>query len=522
MAILNSSLQDIKEYSFDSVWFHTKSTYSTKKRTQSRRKKRELSSTFAKILFGTSSNEKSAEQVNVLKLKTVENLLLIEKHTTLFEDLLDIVNNSMQFQSGLHSTLQHNFRNLTVWLDGATNRTISTLESHELYTKFIELSFILMFSILEFRENQRKLFEAITNKSGIIHLIPPKIFQIKLSEISASHDANGFQLPLPLNGNNLPTFYEITTTESQIINNTFVVRFSVPLVENRQYILYKVMSIPYRNTTNDLYNFVVTRHEFIGIDTLNTTFVTLMTDDVKKCHQINDTNLLCYLSSPIHLINNNLNCEINLLLKSNLTSNCEFRTDELAEELWLKLEQPNTYLYTLPKIVPIDIQCIQSNDTLFLQDSGVISLKSGCKMKTNLIELITFHSIEACNNFNFTIIPKVNISSHIAAIRHTEHMQIPSLTLPNYTINNDWIKIQEIKHNLQSDIGVAIDAAEKVLGSVVSSDKSVNEIILTLAVIVITIAIIYTCIKYSVSTGISILVFIVLVGVTTTIVLYVT
>lgn len=522
MEILHSSLKEIKEYSFNSVWLNSKSK-PTDKLSHSHRKKRELSSTFAKLLFGTSSSDRSAEQVNVLKLQTVENLLLIDKHTTLFQGLLGVVNNTVQFQSGLHSTLQNNLSNLSVWLDNASNRTISTLESHELYSKFIELSFIIMFSILEFRENQRKLFDAITSKSSIVHLIPPKIFEKKLSEINESDDAHSFHLPMPLNGKNLPKFYEITTTESKIINNTFVVRFSVPLVENRQYTLYKVTSIPYRNKTSDLYNFVVPRHEFIAVDLLNTTFVTFIADEVNKCHRMNDTNLLCYLNSPINMINNNVNCEINLLFNTNITSNCELRTEIMDEEFWVKLEQPNTYLYTLPKIVAIDIQCPHSNDTLYLQDAGVISLKSGCRIKTNRIELITFHSIEAYHfPHNFTLIPKINISTQIATIQPIKNAPIPKFLIPNDTSNDDWIKVEEIKHNLQVDIEVAIDAAEKVLHSVVNTDKSVNEIVLTLAVIVIAIAVIYTCIKYSLTTGISILIFIILVGVATTAVLYFT
>lgn len=519
MEILHSSLKEIKENSINNVWINIKST-SVNKMSRSHRKKRELSSTFAKLLFEAASNERGTDQVNVLKLQTVENLLLIDKHTTLFEGLLDVVNNTMQFQNGLHTTLQYNFSNLTLWLDSTSNKTISTLESHELYTKFIELGFIIMFSILEFRESQRKLFEAITTKSGLFQLIPPRIFEKKLSEITLSDDTKDFHLPMALRGENLPKFYEITTTESEIVNNTFVVRFSVPLVENRIFVLHKVASIPYRNATNDLYNFIVPRHEFIAIDTFNATFVTLSADNVKKCHRINGTNLLCYLNSPINMVNNDLGCEINLLLNKNVTSNCEFRTERLIEEFWMKLEQPNTYLYTVPKIVPIEIQCSQLNETQFLRNSGIISLKPGCKIRTDRVELITFHSIESNFAHNFSSAPKINVSSEIASITRIEVSPIPSFKLLNNTSDQDWIKVEEIKHNLEVEIGIAIDAAEKVLSSVVNSNKSVNEIVLTLAMIVIAIAVIYTCIKYSLTTGISVLIFMILVGLATTGILY--
>lgn len=519
MEILHASLNEIKEYSIRNhlVWLQNNNLKLLR-----RRKKRDLSGAFAKLVFGSSSStdENAAIQMNMLKLQTVENLMLIDKHKTVIDALLNVVNNSMQFQSDLHAKLQNSFDNLTNWLNQTTNKTTVAIQSHEIHAKFIELSFVVMFSILEFREKQRKLFDAISMKSTIFQVISPKVFEMKLREVNENSDGGGERLPMPLTINNLPKFYEITTIEREIVNETFVCRFSVPLVDTQTFELYKTIPVPYRSAANDTaYNFIVPRNEYIALDASNATFLTWTANDLKRCHRLNGTNLMCYLNSPINMAKNSMGCEINLLLGRNSTRNCEIYRENSLDEFWVKMNQPNTYLYALPSAMPVVIQCPRSNSSIYLQNTGTISLKSGCRIKTSRIELITFHSIESNISHNLMQPSKIDVSSEIANVTQINLTPIPLVTLPNNSNSNDWIKVEEIKHNLQMEIGIAIDAAEKVLNTVVHSSQS-NEILLSLAAIVVAIAVIYTCIKYSLTTGICILLFVILVCLTTTIVHY--
>lgn len=531
--ILYASLEEIKEFSIQNhmVWFHHMKSPSVKhvdtsnnlKILHRRRKKRDLSNAFAKLVFGSSSSNdgNSAIQMNMLKLQTVENLLLIDKHKTVIDALLNVVNNTVQFQSDLHTKLQNSFDNLTEWFNHTANKTNVAIQSQELYAKFIELSFVVMFSILEFRENQRKLFDAISVKSTAFQLIPPKMFEMKLREVSESGSSDGgAHLPMPLTMKNLAKFYEITTIEREIVNETFVCRFSVPLVDATTFNLYKAISVPYRNDTQ--YNVVVPRYEFIALDASNSTYLTWTANDLKRCHRLNGTNLMCYLNTPINVAPNSVGCEINLLLGREFSKNCEFRRENSMDEFWVKLEQPNTYLYALPNIMPVVIQCPQSNTSIYLQNTGIISLKSGCRIKTSRIELITFHSIEANISSHHLMqpkSPKLNVSSQIPNATQINLAPVPIVALPNNSNFDDWIKVEEIKHNLQMEIGVAMEAAEKVLNSVVNSSQS-NEILLSLAAIVVAIAVIYTCIKYSLTTGLCILLSVILVCIATSIVHY--
>lgn len=540
MEMLNASLDEIKEFSIQNhmSWFHMKSPSTTKNtvendnlhQQQRRRKKRDLTSAFGKLLFGSSSSndESSAIQMNMLKLQTIENLMLIDKHKTVIDALLNVVNNSRQFQSDLHTKLQMSFDNLTDWLDHSANKTAVAIRSQEMYAKFIELSFVVMFSILEFRANQRKLSDAMAMKSTVFQLISPKVFESKLREVSESECSDVLdcaKLPMPLTMKNLPKFYEITTVEREIVNDTFVCRFSVPLVDTTAFDLYKTISVPYRNASNDTetkFSFVVPHSEYIALDALNATYLTWTASDLKRCHRLNGTSLMCYLNSPINVAANSMGCEINLLLRRNFSRNCEIRRETAIDEFWVKLEQPNTYLYALPHVMPVVIQCPQSNTSLFMQNTGIITLKSGCRIKTSRIELITFHSIEAnisTHRLMPAATPKIDVPAQIANVTQLNLTAVPIVALPNNSNGNDWIKVEEIKHNLQMEIGIAIEAAEKVLNTVVTKSQS-NEILLSLAAIVVAIAVIYTCIKYSLTTGICILLFVILVCLAASIVHY--
>lgn len=200
----------------------------------------------------------------------------------------------------------------------------------------------------------------------------------------------------------------------------------------------------------------------------------------------------------------------------NATSNCDFRTTNLTEEHWVQLNQPNTYLYTLPSAQSVIILCSHSRTSIVLEGTGVLSVSHKCRIKTERVEIVAFQTIESKIFRNVEPSDKfnVNVTAEINRAKQMKSIRVPSMEFPNLSNEADPKKVSQINDDLDSlQIQNAIDKASamNVLNTVMNNSESIGQALLALAVIAISIAVVYTCIKYSLVQGGNIIVFIVLV-----------
>lgn len=531
MPQLHSLLEEIHDFS--TKWFMNREL-SAEPRYENdfrgfRRKKRGFLGTITKSLFGTLSEDEGAfymEQINSLKSRNLQLLELSKKQTTLFQESVRVLNGTMQFQSIQNVALQKHFDDLSFVLKNTTIEANSAQVSSVLFSKISELMQYTSLMIIGFREKQRYFFEAITTKSKSFQLIPPRMFMNELEKVSLTVAEHGLLLPMPLTGDNLSKFYQITTTEGRIIDNNLIVRFSIPLVESKKFVLYKATSAPMRNTTNDTFSFIVPHNEYIAFDSIEDKFTTLTLDEIKNCHRVHSKHLVCKQTFPVMTATKNLGCEINLIRNTNMTSNCDFRTANLTEELWVQLQQPNTYLYTLPETLPVVILCLNSRTSLFLKGTGIISVAFKCRIKTERVEIVAFQTMESKIFRHFAPFNKfnVNVSLEIANAKRLKSPRIPTIKLPNATIEENTKIISQINNDLNElQIQNAIEKASaiNVLNAVMNHGEGIGQALLALAVIAIAITVVYTCIKYSLVKGGNIIIFVILVALATAGVLYI-
>lgn len=526
-------LEEIREYS--SKWFinrdyNTEQRYENEFRGFRRRKKRGFLGTITKTMFGTLTEDEGnfyLEQINALKSRNLQQLELSKKQTTVFQDTLKVLNNTMQLQSIQSEALQKYFSDLTFALRNITVEANAAQVSNILSSKLNELVQYTSLLMISLREKQRYLFEAITTKSKSFQLIPPRMFASELERISLTVSREGLLLPIPITGENLLKFYQLTTTEGRLVDNSLVVRFSIPLVENKKFTLFKATSAPQRvNSSDSAFKFIVPHSEFIAFDSFEDKFATLTIDEVKNCHRIHSKHLVCKQTFPIMAANNNFGCEINLLRNGNMSnSTCDIRIANFTDELWVQLQQPNTYMYAIPNALSITILCSHSRTTLQLQDTGIISIAHRCRIKTDRVEIVAFQSIESkiFRKFNPSSKINVNITAEILKAKH-KIPGIPNLNLSSAMNDDDFKKLSQINENLNDlQIQNAIEkaSATNILNAVMNQNGSLVQILLAIAVIIIAIAIVYTCIRYSLVRGGNILIFVILVGLATTGVLYI-
>lgn len=487
--------------------------------TRSRRKRRGLLGSISKYLFSSLSEEDAAyyrTQINALKTGNVEQISFTKNQTTLFQETLTVLNNTMQSQLVQHTALQKQFDDIERIL---SNATISST----LTDKLTELMQYTTFVISSFWKKQQYFFDTITTKSRNFQLIPPKMFMNELERVEKAVKSQGLHLPLALTTENLPKFYQMASTEGRIVDNHLVLRISVPLVEMRNFVLYKVISVPRRNENNatdgndETFSYVMPRNEYIALDAANEQFVTLNLEDVRNCHRIDEKNLICKQTFPIMAIQNNLACEINLLRNTNNTNTCDFRAmPKLTDEIWVKLQRPNTYLYSLPMEQTVSIVCPNSRTKLQLKDTGIIQLASKCRIKTEHVEIVAFQTIETRKLHRLTPAAKFNTSAtdEMAKVKNVKSLSDPQL--PTHISNDDVNRLTQIRSSvdvlqLQSVIHKA--SAISALNDIVANNQNINPILLFIIVVAVIIGVIIAiifCFKYCAVPGCNVFMFLLL------------
>lgn len=502
MPELHYLLEDIRDYSIKWFTYHESEPRHTFQHLK--RRKRNILSKISKRLFCSMSDEEAAlysGQINELKASNDEYFLLAKNQTTLFQETLKVLNNSLQSQGIQHSALQKQFDDIEYLLNNASASDMLTGKLNELmhYTTIIAN---------KLWEKQRHFYEMITTKSKSFQLIPPQIFLNELIRVNRLIQSQGLRLPLPLSVENLSKFYQITTADGRIVDNNLVVRFSIPLVQTKQFTLFKAISAPHRNDTETAFEFVVPRNAYVAIDKTNDTFITLTQDELKSCHQIERNSLVCKQTFPILNANNSMGCEINLLRNMDRTSNCDVRLVNLTEEIWVTLHSPNTYLYTLPTAELVAIDCPHSQTKLLLEGTGVISLTPKCRIKTDRVEFVAYQTIKSEFTRKHSSQPKYNVSvaGEIDKAKHVKSLANPQL--PNQLDENDpkrITNIHDILGGLQPQIRIITASAMDPMNG--GSINSVVLIIIAIAVIVVTILIAIICFKYCAISGCSLIVF---------------
>lgn len=471
-----------------------------RQRRRSRRRRRGFFGSLSKRLFFSMSEEEAEfykSQIGMLKKENVDHFLLMENQTTLFSESLKVLNSTVHSQHVQRAALQRQLIEIQNLMNNAS-------ASAALSNKLVELMQHASLAMATFWQRQQYFYNAITSKSSNFQLIPPQAFLNELERVQALIKRQDLSFPLPLSGGNLAQFYQMATTEGRIVDNNLVIRISIPLVDAKKYMLYHTISVPYRNDTNDTYNLIKPRHEFIAIDHRHGKFLTLTNDELNACHRLDSKNLICKQTFPIVSVNanyNNCDCEISMIRTGEPSMSCEAESVDFSEEIWVKmLQHPNTYLYTLPQPQHVAVVCPNTRTKIQLDGTGIISLAQRCRIKTERLEIVGYQSMESKIMRSFAQLPTPHI---IASMEIERAKNVKSLSDPNLpALNPDGTKnVTKIHTDLNSlNIGDRILKAT-VLDAIgaTDGDHTINPvwlIIICVVVIVVIVLIAAVCFKY--------------------------
>lgn len=198
-----------------------------------------------------------------------------------------------------------------------------------------------------------------------------------------------------------------------------------------------MIPLPIPHNDKKTYSFIESGFKYLIVSTNKLNYAQLK--DLSNCIKVNQTEYICenYVK---YITLNNPTCEISLLIEVNSKIPNDCKTKILAGyiEIWQNLVG-NKWIYVLSKPQLLTISCKNLVIEKEVSNTGILSIKSGCKAYSSRTQLIANNEILI--EFQH-IIPKVNIIEDICCEDKKTNKTELNLYLEHINLSN--IKLEDL------------------------------------------------------------------------------
>lgn len=128
--------------------------------------------------------------------------------------------------------------------------------------------------------------------------------------------------------------------------------------------------------------------------------------DLQQCHRKKDNTLLCQTTEPTLSTENSGSCAIDLLTAQDVSHNCDYRLTQINIEFWLQLQLTNSWIFVFQNPRQLTIDCNGDVDIKYLDGSGTLSIKPGCSVKTESVNIVASSRMTHQASTNVPIVSK--------------------------------------------------------------------------------------------------------------------
>lgn len=459
-----STFDQIQQMLINTREFNTEWFYSSKQPRNKRAPLNIVGSTM-KSIFGTLAQEDAEDCLQRFKSMEkdgIERQVTIEQQTTLLKSTTQIISEMNEENIALQMKTQKQF--------SIVEKTIANLHydyenlwlNMELQSQLGNLLMFISLAMTSFHSRQKQFLEAITfgskASSATPIIIPPATFTVELAFIRQQIAGAELDLPLSIDKENMAYFYQIASTRSRIVNDQLLVSMSIPLLGLKQYDLIKLTSVPHL-LPNGLYNFIISKHEYVAMDAFRETYVSLSNKELENCHDLREISvrdeLICMQTSPVFDVSSSRDdCGITLLTKDYKPTNCDVRISNISQELWIKMRQPNTFFTVFPQKKVLYVKCSNTHTMEEqVEGTGIITMKQDCQIKTNEI-LLQAHNVyqsKLYKEIKPSIVYKWDFNETLKQIACLSNESINKIDSPNVISYGETAKLRHLSSSI-SDI----------------------------------------------------------------------
>ncbi|XP_050307704.1 uncharacterized protein LOC126744374 [Anthonomus grandis grandis] len=229
------------------------------------------------------------------------------------------------------------------------------------------------------------------------------------------------KLPFTATLENLLLFEKIIEIKSYIKENKITFIIQVPIVEIKNYVLYRLypLPVPFKNT----FQIIISPNKYLLLNEVS--YIAFDT----KCQEITPQHFICKESSPM-TIGTDPPCEVNLLSYAKKTINCQIVETKINNLKIQKLEEEKWMLIT-PNETIANQQCGTNKENIPLKGTYVLEFPPNCTIQIEGHLLRNYH-LKQQTKFQNIQLPKLIFEANL----NPNYIEIPPFKMDKLNLED--------------------------------------------------------------------------------------
>lgn len=233
-----------------------------------------------------------------------------------------------------------------------------------------------MIVLTELSEDINTVIDAINDgKHGIIHpqVLTPSTLINELRQFEKHYN---MKYSLALTETNYENLIDISEINVAILKSKLVYSIHLPVVEDTEYIAYRLIPIPKKS--NSVFLAIIFDQEYILLEQRHITFIPIDENLLKLCKKLGDTSI-CKRKQPWYLLSETSSCVSNIryFVKKLGHEKCRFSPFKIETLAYILLHD-ETQIIIPEDSIQLDCQCESKNFKIVLNQPMRITSNESC------------------------------------------------------------------------------------------------------------------------------------------------
>lgn len=330
------------------------------------------------MLFGIMDAEtarKYDEKINELQSETEINRKMAKEKTTLLKGFIELNNRTF-----------NNFRDNIFKLESQMQKLQGTLgvkiDEVMIGDQFRDISSVATLIVMDHNElsNQIKFALEESMSGGITNLIPIHNLEKDMNDIQVDENQ---ALPTQLKDNGFFNIKNFVTTRAALYNEKLFMEIGIPVVDKRQYNLFKAISIPMQIRNETL--IMTPTSKYFLLNSSDNLYIQITEKDLRACLHFDEETLICKPTSPVYH-NPKKVCELAMFTKESpdvIDKACVFRQVPKTNYV-IQINEQDKYFLSITSPIAIVNSCGDGRVEMSKIDrNGILTVESNCVISTN-------------------------------------------------------------------------------------------------------------------------------------------
>jgi len=149
----------------------------------------------------------------------------------------------------------------------------------------------------------------------------------------------GLSIPTSILNSGISECFPLASINVVYTQNILVFNLEIPLVSNYDFVLYKLIALPFK-LYNNVSVVIKPTSDYVAVDKARLHYTELSDQQLTKCKAITDSRI-CYHDQPVHYIKGS--CEMMLFRQPKvLPDTCNLKYIKFNFNIWHRLEDTNS------------------------------------------------------------------------------------------------------------------------------------------------------------------------------------